>query len=137
MPKRPAHHRVKVHQVYTPAEAAETIGVHRKTVRRWISKTALPADTTCRPWLIRGADLKSWLIARRIDGKSTLEPGELYCLPCRSAKWPALGAVDYRPRTDRNGLLVGLCPDCERLIHRAVRRDELDTVAAGLDVSFT
>ena len=136
MPRRPAHHRVKMHQVYTPAEAGEVIGVHRKTITQWIRKANLPADTTRKPWLIRGADLKPWLIERRATGKSKLGPGEIYCLPCRSAKLPAFDAVDYRPRTERSGMLVGLCPDCERLIHRIVRRDDLERVAAGLEVTF-
>ena len=82
MPKRPAHHRVKVHEVYTIFEAASTLGVHRQTVTRWIKKSGLKAATGSKPWLIEGADLKSFLIARRKAGKRPLLDGEFFCLPC-------------------------------------------------------
>lgn len=136
MPRRPMHYRVKSHQIYTVGEAADTVGVHRKTVARWIHCGDLPADTSRKPWLIRGAELKTWLINRREATRSKLRPGEIYCLPCRAPKRPALNAADYRPRTARSGILVGLCPDCECLIHRIVRRADLDRVAAGLEVTI-
>jgi excisionase family DNA binding protein len=137
MPKRPAHHRVKQHLVYSVGEAAEVVGVHRQTVIRWIRINGLPAETERRPWLIRGADLKPWLIARRQNGKAPLADGRIRCLPCRGAKTPDGGMADYRPRTETTGLLIGLCPDCERLIHRIVRRADLGRIAANLDVTFT
>lgn len=135
MPRQPTHHRVKMHLVYTPGEVGEVVGVHRKTITRWVRESGLPADTTRKPWLIRGADLKRWLIERRHASKSKLAPGEIYCLPCRGPKRPAFDAVDYRPRTEGAGILVGLCPDCERLIHRVVRRSDLDRVTGGLEVT--
>lgn len=137
MPKRPPHHRVKVHAVYSVAEAAETLGVHRQTVIRWIRRNGLAANVTQKPWLIRGADLKPWLATRRFKARTKLGPGQIYCLPCRASKRPALNAVDYRPRTESSGILVGLCPDCERLIHRIVRKVDVARVAGNLEVAYT
>lgn len=138
MPRRPAHHHVKIHLVYSLAEAAETLGVHRKTVARWIRTDGLLADRTRKPWLIRGQDLKTWLIDRRTNRRSPLQPGEIFCLPCRAPKRPAFDEVDFRSQKGRSGMLVGLCPDCERLIHRAAsHKDTQRHVEAGLKVTFT
>ena len=75
MPRRPAHYRIKTHQVYTPAEAAEAADVHKGTVGRWIRNDGLPCDTSRRPHLIRGADLKAFLIERRSRSRTPLRPG--------------------------------------------------------------
>lgn len=136
MPKRPAHHRVKRHEVYSLAEAGETAGVHRKTVARWVRDGGLPADTSRKPWLIRGEDLKTWLIRRRDKGKRPLENGFIYCLPCRAAHMPDGAIADFKQRTERSGLLIGLCPSCGRLMHRIVRNEDLAQKAAGIQVAF-
>ena len=136
MPKQPAHHRVKRHEVYTLAEAAATVGVHRKTVARWVRDGGLLADRSGKPWLIRGGELKDWLAARRESGKRPLQDGFLYCLPCRGARRPDGAIADFKPRTERSGLLIGLCPTCGRLMHRIVRHDDLARKAAGIEVAI-
>ncbi|MEO1686687.1 MAG: helix-turn-helix domain-containing protein [Pseudomonadota bacterium] len=135
MPKRPSHHRVKTHLVYTVAEAAEATGVHRQTVIRWIKAQGLSATCDQRPWLIRGAELKVWLRDRRDRGRTSLGAGEIYCLPCRKPVKPDGDLAEYRARTERTGLLAGICPCCEGMVHRIVREADLDRVAADLDVT--
>ena len=44
MPRRPSPSRIKTHRVYTPWEAADALGFHRQTVRRWIKDKGLPAE---------------------------------------------------------------------------------------------
>lgn len=140
MPRRPAHHRVKRHQVYTVAEAAEVIGMHRQTVARWIGGkegAPLPADRDRKPWLIRGEDLKRWLIARKESARTRLGPGEVYCLPCRRSVRPDGGIADFLAREGRTGMLVGLCPHCGRLVNRVVREADLPRITADLEVTRT
>jgi excisionase family DNA binding protein len=136
MPKRPAHHRVKSHLVYTIAEAAETVDVHKQTVGRWIRDGGLAAETDRRPHLIRGADLKRFLQDRRDAGRVSLSPGEFFCLPCRKPRRPDGALADYRARNALSGVLIGLCPHCGRTMHRIVLRAEIPRIAAMLDVAF-
>jgi excisionase family DNA binding protein len=136
MPKRPSHHRVKSHLVYTVVEAAQATGTHRQTVIRWIRQHGLPAASDQRPWLIRGADLKAWLRDRRDRARTALGDGEIYCLPCRKAVRPDGDLAEYRRRTARTGLLAGLCPGCGRMVHRIVRDADLERIAADLDVAI-
>lgn len=135
MPKKPNPARIKRHQVYTPWEAAEALGLHRQTVIRWIKSGSLEADQSRRPWLIEGKYLKAFLEARRSNGKCKLKVGEIYCLPCRGPKLPFDRMVDFRMRTQKTGTLIGLCPDCGRLMHRALRRADLEAFRAVLDVT--
>ncbi len=55
MPKKPDPRRIKTHRIYTPHEAAEPLGLHVETVRRWIKDGRLVAETSRKPWLIEGA----------------------------------------------------------------------------------
>lgn len=65
MTKKYPLHRIKAHRVYDVWEVAQTLGCHKKTVIRWIKAKNLPAETTRKPWLIEGKDLKGFLGARQ------------------------------------------------------------------------
>ena len=43
--------------------------------------------------------------------------------------------VDYLPRNATTGVLRGICPTCDSLIHRAVNASKVDEVAHGLSVA--
>ncbi len=132
--RRASARRVKKHLSYTAEEAADVLGVHRHTVRRWITSKALPALTDKRPHLILGRDLQAFLFAPS-PGRARLKPGEFYCVKCRLPKRPALGMADYMPINDRICNLRGICPDCEILIYRRVALDKLDAVSGDLEIT--
>jgi hypothetical protein len=68
--------------------------------------------------------------------KQPCRPGEIYCLPCRAPKRPALSMTEYIPRTNSRGMLRGICPTCERLIYRAVNLASVDQMRGDLEVSY-
>lgn len=135
MPKKPSPARVKRHRVYTVWEAAEALGLHRQTVIRWIRGDGLTADVAQRPWLIEGDALKVFLQERRALGRCALKVGEIFCLPCRSPRLPDGRMADFRLTAPGRGTLTGLCPVCGRLMHRALRRADLEATRAILDVA--
>lgn len=132
--RRASARRVKKHYNYTVEEAAELVGVHPHTMRRWIASGALPALTEKRPHLILGPDLEAFLTAPNAK-KTRLKPGELYCVKCHAPKRPALGMADYAPFNDCTGNLKGLCPACETLMHRRVSLARLPEISGDLDVT--
>lgn len=125
----------KIHINYSVEEVANLYGIHRHTVRNWI-KTGLPALKEQRPLLILGADLFAFLQARRIKNKSTCQPGEIYCVRCRAPKRPAGAMADYQPTTEKLGVLVGICPDCNSLMYRRASRAKLDQIQGNLEVTI-
>lgn len=135
MPKKPSPNRIKKHLVYSIWEAAEALRVHRQTVISWIKDKGLIADTSIKPWLIKGADLKTFLGERRSAGKCKLALHQMYCLPCRIPQTPDGRVADYQQRTRQTGNLMGLCPDCGRVLNKAIRRADLEAIRVKLDVT--
>ena len=133
MTRRHNFRLVKIHRNYTVAEAAKLLGVHPHTVSRWIS-AGLPLVVKTRPFLIHGSDLRAFLAAQQ-PRKHPCSAGEIYCLPCRARKRPAGNMVDYIPKTSTKGFLRGICPTCDRLIHRVANFATLASVCGDLSVT--
>lgn len=128
---------VKMHRSYTVEEVARLFGLHRNTVRQWIKRDGLPVCDDRRPLLILGTALVAFLTAKRTSNKRPCQPGELYCLRCRTPQRPALGMADYQPLTATSGNLVGLCSCCTGLMCRRVSRAKLAVSAGNLAVRVT
>lgn len=107
--------RIRGHLTYTVAEAAQATGSHRNTVRHWL-KSGLSALDDRQPALIKGRTLKAFIDGRSADRRQPCGPGRMYCLKCRAPKIPAFGEVEYEPKSEKSGRLIGLCPDCATLI---------------------
>ena len=106
------------HRTYSIVELSEALDVHYHTVRKWVRMGLRPIDDGLKMYF-RGEDVRAFLIALRKRTKSPCPPGTIYCLPCRAPKAPAQGLVEYRALSPRRGLLVGICPSCDRLMHRS------------------
>jgi hypothetical protein len=126
--------RVKIHRTYTPTEAGKLLNVHEHTVGRWIA-SGLPLIERKRPFLIHGADLRDFLAGRQ-PRKQPLRPGEMYCLRCRTRKRPALNMADLVRRSATTGMLTGICPTCEAMMHRAVSMHAIDRACGDLAVTY-
>lgn len=126
----------KIHLNYTVEEVASLYGIHRHTVRNWIT-AGLPALKEQRPLLILGVDLLAFLHARRTKNKRTCRPGEIYCVRCRTPKRPADKMADYQPTTEKLGALIGICPDCGKLMYRRASFAKLDQIRGDLEVKIT
>lgn len=133
--RHPDFRRAKTHRTYTFPELAALFDVHINTVRGWQRDGLAPVDDR-RPTLFRGDAVREFLSRRRASAKQPCGPGRIYCLPCRGPKEPAGGMVDYEAQTPTSGWLVGLCPDCGRMMFRRVSKARLPDVTAGLDVQF-
>ncbi|WP_135507204.1 helix-turn-helix domain-containing protein [Roseovarius aestuariivivens] len=136
MAKRPSPFRIKTHRIYTPAEAAEVLKVHRQSVRRWITQHGLTADTSRKPWLIKGSDLKNFLGHRREKRRCKLQLHHCYCLGCKGPREPDGKMADYQQHSPTSGMLTALCPTCGSLMHKVIRRDDLDAIQAKIEVTI-
>ena len=125
----------KIHRSYTVEEAADLFGVFKGTVRAWI-KGGLPVLDDKRPMLIAGSDLVAFHQARRTKNKKKCEPGEIYCVRCRTPKAPAGNMAYYQIITEKLGNLEAICPDCDKIINRRVSLTNLDQVRGNLDITM-
>lgn len=136
MPKRHPNPRLaKIHRNYSVEEVASLFGVHRNTVREWI-KRGLPTSDQKRPFLILGRDLVAFLQARRVKNKRPCQPGELYCVRCRTPKAPAGDMAEYQPVTETLGNLIAICPDCNAIMNRRASLAKLEQIRGCLDITM-
>lgn len=135
MAKRVNPNLAKIHRNYTVEEIALLFKVHKNTVRGWI-KEGLPTTDSIRPALVLGSELRAFLIARRVKRKRHCPPGTIYCVRCKEPKIPAGKMVDYQPITEAKGNLIGICPDCEAIIHQFIGLARLEQIGQVFDVSM-
>jgi len=129
------YRRVKIHRSYTVEELARLFPVHKNTVRIWI-KAGLPTIDGKRPTMVLGADAWAFLQARRARNKRTCKPGEIYCLRCRTPRFPAGDMAEYIAINENVGNLRAICPECESFMHRCVSKSKLGQILGKLDVTF-
>lgn len=134
--RAPNPRRVKIHRSYSVDDAAQLFGCHRNTIRHWQKQGLMPIDGR-RLVVFEGKTLVAFLQARRGARRVRLKPGEIYCLPCRGPKDPAGDMAEYVPVTEARGNLRGICPTCDRFIHRMVSRIQIEAIRGNLNVTFT
>lgn len=134
--RRKTVRRAKSHRNYTIQEIAELRAVHPNTVTGWINSGLRVIDDN-RPKLILGRELNAFLEARSKKNKRPCQPGEIYCVRCRAAKFPAGAMADFQPQGRSAGRLVGICPTCERLMYQNCGNTKLAAIRAVLDITIT
>lgn len=134
--RHPNYRLVKIHRSYTIEEIANLFGNHKNTVRRWIKEGLATIDGN-RPMLILGRVLVEFLKVRRRKNKQTCQPGELYCVRCRSPKPPAGNMAEYYPITEKFGKLIAICPDCNSLMNRNVSLAGICEIRRKMDISYS
>lgn len=134
MGRRARHQRVKTHHTKSVSEWADVLGVHKNTIMRWITHDGLSAIKDCKPWLIRGVELKAFLEGRK--RKAVISPGEILCFRCGRGREPAGGMLEYQQSSRGAGLLRAICPICERMMCRAIREADIAVKFPDCDVTI-
>jgi hypothetical protein len=127
---------VKLHRSYSAVELAALLGVHKNTVRNWQKQGLQPLDLS-RPTIFEAADVRAFLKTRNAVRKRPCPPGTIYCCRCREPRAPAGGMVDYVEVKRGKGNLRALCVECEALVNRRVRREQISAVMPGFTVQIT
>ena len=133
--RRPNPRLVKIHRNYAVDEVAELFGIHRNTVRHWV-KHGLPTCDERRPMLILGRELVAFLHAKRAKNKRTCQPGEFYCLRCRTPRSPAGNMAEFKPDSATLGNLIAICSACDGMMYRRVSLAKLGQVCGKLDITM-
>jgi hypothetical protein len=134
--RNPNPRLAKIHRSYSVEDTSRLFKIHKNTVRNWLKQGLQPIDDH-RPTVIRGLELRRFLTNRRTRAKQVCGPARIYCLPCRAPKVPAGKMADCVMKSATTGTLSGICPDCDRMIYRAVNPQKFDAVRGDLVVTIT
>jgi Helix-turn-helix domain len=132
--RNPNNRLVKLHRNYTVEEIARLLGKHKNTVREW-TKAGLPTIDIKRPTLILGRELIAFLQARRAKRKQPCGPWQMYCVGCRTPKFPAAGMLECQRLTEKVGNLTAICPDCHSLMNRRVSLARIGEFRGKMDLT--
>jgi hypothetical protein len=128
--------RVKIHRNYTARGLADSLGVHKNTIRHWQRNGLAPIDNQ-RPYLFHGAAVRAFLAEWNKRRKRPCPPGMIYCFRCREPRRPIATSVQYVRSTAILGNLRAPCSTCRTIMHRRVRREAIHSVLPGLLVQIT
>jgi hypothetical protein len=115
--------RIGKRRTYTADELAGLLKVNILTVRRWCQLGLKPIERR-RPFLFLGEDVARFLEARS-QPRQPLAPGEFYCAPCKTRRFPLGHVLRLIPRAPTNVDFNGACPVCRRALFRRVRIAEI------------
>jgi len=126
MPKQYTLRHIRNKREYRFQEAADTIGVHVRTIQIW-HKEGLPVIEGLSPFTVKGKVLRAFIKHREKSRKRPLKDGECFCLPCRKPVSPCNPRIESNGREIGKGKesvsLVGTCPICGTKVNRYASRN--------------
>ena len=134
-PHRANPRKVKIHRIYSTAELADCLGVHKNTVRHWQANGLEPVSTG-RPTLFDGATVRAFLAKRNASRKCPCPPGTFYCFKCKQPRVPAMGMVEATRQNATSGSLSAICEVCGTLMYRRARLAKIATIMPNLDIQI-
>lgn len=110
--------RIKATLAYSVNEIAELYSLHKRTVQQWL-KDGLPRIDNKKPYLIMGADLKTFIKTKRSKARQKCKAHELFCCKCRKPQKSWENIVDIKVLNERQLMIMGICPECNTKTNRA------------------
>ena len=96
----------------------------------------MPVMDAGRPALIRGDDLRAYILNQRKARKSKSALDTIYCVGCRQQRRPAGAMADCLLKGNRASL-TALCEVCENMISKPVAVARIPDLARKLDLTIT
>ncbi len=134
MPKRANPMAVRANITYDVFEAARALKVSPATVRAWI-KDGMEAMTSCKPYLILGAAIRTYLKAKYKAAKRPLGPYQLFCTSCKQGCSPLGLQVILTPISVTTDLLKGQCARCGSTATRMISHAQRDNFSGIFQVA--
>lgn len=124
---------VKATWPYSVQEIAELFGVHKNLPLRWMHE-GLIADTSVRPFLIRGDELIRFLRERQGRRKRKCALREFYCFKCRTPKEAYLGIADIEIESPTRFRVKTICPICSTSMSKVQAMRNLEKIQASFEI---
>jgi hypothetical protein len=132
---------VRLRRSYTFAEIAEVYGIHARTVQGWRKQGLNVIDDKSKPFLIIGADVRSFLREKQRKRKRPLKPGEFFCPRCGIPRKSLQNRISVEITNKRLGryrqaIIKGTCKVCRcRLFRFSSDRKVQELTKTGLKIA--
>ncbi|WP_394705941.1 helix-turn-helix domain-containing protein [uncultured Hyphomonas sp.] len=134
MAHKPNWRAIRIHRSYSVDEAARTLGVAKVTVRRWIRRGGLHVIDDCKPTLILGAELSTY-VKRRRSPKHKCRLDQCYCMRCREPKAAALAEAELIQSQGASAMVRMLCETCATVMHKRISWKQVPQLSALVSLS--
>ena len=144
MSKRKRKHNpnlVRLRRSYTFAEIAEVFDVHRRTVQTWRRQGLKVIDDKSKPFLVMGADVRSFLREKQRRRKHSLKPSEFFCPRCGVPRKSlqdqfSIEITERRLGRYRQAIIKGICEVCRcRLFRFSSDKKVQELLKTGLNIA--
>jgi ferredoxin len=111
-------------RIYDFRMISKRLGVHKRTIQNWHKQGLLIVDTSARPYLVRGSDLKASLHNIQKLRKCLLSADQFYCLKCHTGRLACPESISYEETHHKLGksaeqvILFGKCDVCGTPVRR-------------------
>lgn len=102
---------IKATWPYEVQEIADLFGLHKNAVLCWL-KEGLQADTSRRPYLVRGDELIRFLNERQKSKKCKCATDEFFCVKCRNPRKAYEGIADLQIESPNRFRVKAICAVC-------------------------
>lgn len=114
--------RIRNKRSYSFRDLADCLNVHIRTVQTWYKRGLPIIEDSQSPYLVMGADAKTFLKTLQNNRKTTLKEGECYCVACHKPVLPITPSIKKNKRRIGNGKesisIIGNCPHCDNKVTR-------------------
>ena len=87
------YRKICIHRTYSVKEIAELLHIVEKTCFRWIDDGLRTIPEGKKPILIKGNDLKEFLMNRKLKKKKKLNRNQFFCMTCKDARYAKRGSI--------------------------------------------
>ena len=122
---------IKARLSYTMSEIARLYGIHVRTVQEWHKQGLNPIESSFRPRLFTGYEVRRFLEKRKQSRKIRLKDDEFYCPKCRAARISDpedINIIDTKRRigkADFSVYIKGICKICSCKLTRFSTRSKV------------
>jgi len=124
---------IKATWPYDVQQIADLFGLHKNAVLRWL-KEGLQADTTRRPYLIRGDELIRFLDDRQKSKRQKCSFDEFFCFKCRAPRKAYEAIADLTIESPTRFRIKGLCAACGTSVNKVQGIKNLPKIEASFHV---
>jgi hypothetical protein len=108
---------IKERLSYSTQDIVILFNLHKRTVQEWYTQ-GLPKIDERKPYLVLGANLKTFINKRQGKRKKSCKSNEFYCFKCKEPRtsWESLANIKFI--NEKSIMVIGICIQCKTRLNK-------------------